>query len=280
MAVTDPSASLPQILDRMQCPRCSGPLGIEETTLVCGDCSTQFPFRDGIPLLAIPGTAETWTDRTEQETSEEYQRAYQEVEEARKYNEAYRDQRTKRWSTDREYRILADLLGSQPGSRVLLDLPSGGGRLSPQLAPHTDLLVEADIGLGQLMYGRANHRGVDPRVWMTASAFHIPFRDGAVDAVVCCRLCHHLPTEGERERLVAELLRVAERFVIMTFFDYHSAKNLVRRARAPFNGKPPKMTMTVDRVRELAGDHGAELVAWPALSRTFSGHRYALMVKR
>jgi len=280
MAVTDPSASLTQILDRMQCPRCSGPLGIGDATVVCSDCGTPFPFRDGIPLLAIPGTSETWTDRTEQETSEEYQRAYQEVEEARKYNEAYRDQRTKRWSTDREYRILAELLGSRPRSHVLLDLPSGGGRLSPQLAPHTDLLVEADIGLGQLMYGRAHHRGADPRIWMTASAFHIPFRDGAVDAVVCCRLCHHLPTAGERERLLAELLRVADRFVIMTFFDYHSVKNLVRRVRAPFNGKPPKMTMTVDRVRELARAHGAELVAWPALARLFSGHRYALMVKR
>ena len=118
------------------------------------------------------------------------------------------------------------------------------------------------------------------RIWMTASAFHIPLQDRSVDGVVCCRLCHHLPTVAERERLVAELLRVARRFVVMTFFDYHSLKNTLRRARRPLDGKPPKMTMTVDRVRELARGNGAELVAEPALSRLFSGHRYALMVRR
>jgi ubiquinone/menaquinone biosynthesis C-methylase UbiE len=139
--------------------------------------------------------------------------------------------------------------------------------------------VEADIGLGQLLYGKGNHKGDDPRIWMTASAFHIPFRDEAVDGVVCCRLSHHLPTPEERERLVSELLRVAKRFVIMTFFDHYSVKNLVRRARAPFDGQPPKMTMTIEGVRELSREHGAELVAYPPLSRLFSGHRYALMVK-
>jgi hypothetical protein len=65
----------------------------------------------------------------------------------------------------------------------------------------------------------------------------------------------------------------------MTFFDYHSVKNYIRRARRPIGGQPPKMTMTVKRVAELAREHDAELVAWPALSRLFSGHRYALMVK-
>ena len=66
----------------------------------------------------------------------------------------------------------------------------------------------------------------------------------------------------------------------MTFFDFYSIKNYGRRARKPFNKKPPKMTMTVERVSELARQNGAELVAWPALSHIFSGHRYALMVKR
>jgi SAM-dependent methyltransferase len=279
MALTQGVDILPSILHRMQCPRCSGDLRIDDEHLACGRCDARFPFREGIPLLAIEGTAETWTQRTAQETSEEYQRAYREVDEARKYNEAYRDRRTKRWSTQREYRLLERLLSSQPRADILLDLPSGGGRLSPQLSRYGDLLVEADIGLGQLLYGRETHKGEDPRIWMTASAFHIPFRNETVDGVVCCRLCHHLPTPEERERLVFELLRVAKRFVIMTFFDHYSMKNWVRRARAPFDGQPPKMTMTIERVRELAREHGAELVAYPPLSRLFSGHRYALMVK-
>ena len=80
---------------------------------------------------------------------------------------------------------------------------------------------------------------------MTASAFHIPFKDNSVDAVVCCRLCHHLPNAEQRERLIDELLRVARRFVIMTFFDHHSVKNLLRRARNQLRSQPPKRTMTI-----------------------------------
>ena len=66
----------------------------------------------------------------------------------------------------------------------------------------------------------------------------------------------------------------------MTFFDFHSPKNYLRRLRAPFNGKPPKMTMTRRRVAELAAEQGAELVAAPALAWQSSGHRYALIVKK
>jgi SAM-dependent methyltransferase/uncharacterized protein YbaR (Trm112 family) len=302
----DVPPGLSRLLDSMWCPVCAGALVRDPDALACGECGARFPIRRGIPLLAVRGTTETWErsdpgplpdpshDLPEARpqpasgvltdagapSSDDYQTWYQDLEEARKYNEEYRNRSTKRWSTKREYVLLRELLGSQPRSEILLDLPSGGGRLSPQLSTHTDLLVEADIGFGQLLYGREQHTGSDDRVWMTASAFHIPFRDRSVDGVVCCRLCHHLPTAAERERLVAELLRVSRRFVIMTFFDHRSVKNTLRRIRRPFDGKPPKMTMTVERVRELAREHGAELVAQPALSRLFSGHRYALMVRR
>jgi len=54
----------------------------------------------------------------------------------------------KRWSTDREFRLLDQLLSSQGRSKLLLDLPCGGGRLSPRIGAHTDLLIEADIAVG------------------------------------------------------------------------------------------------------------------------------------
>ncbi|MEX2530654.1 MAG: class I SAM-dependent methyltransferase [Gemmatimonadota bacterium] len=264
----------------MCCPVCRAELSREGDVFACAGGTHTFPMHEGIPLLAIQGTTETWAGERPSETSAEYQEAYQDLEAARLYNEAYRDQATKRWSTRREFTLLERHLASQPRSQTLLDLPSGGGRLSEQLARHTNVLVEADIGLGQLLYASQKYDGPPDRVWMTASGFHIPFQDEGVDGVVCCRLCHHLPTAVERERLLAELLRVARRFVVMSFFDHYSIKNWIRRARRPFDGQPPKMTMTVARVRELAAEHGAELVAQPPLSRAFSGHRYALLVKR
>ena len=92
------------------------------------------------------------------------------------------------------------------------------------------------------------------------------------------RLSHHLPTAAERKRLVRELLRVARCYVLMTFFDHHSLKNRLRQRQR--TRKPPKLTMTVEEVGELARHQDAELVEAPMLSFIGSGHRYALMVKR
>lgn len=273
------SSLLVDYLDRFRCPRCSGGIELAGDRLHCSDCGVDYPVRDDMPLLAVHGTAETWARETPAETSAAYQRAYEDFDAAVGYNEAYRTRPTKRWSTRREFQILDQLLASQPRSSLLLDIPSGGGRLSPALARHADVLIEADIAAGQLLYARSAHPDRSDRLWITASAFHIPLQDGAVDGVVSCRLCHHLPTDAERARLIGELLRVSRRFVIVTFFDFHSVKNLIRRALAPINHKPPKMTMTRAQLAMLARESGAELVAYPALSRLFSGHRFGLLVK-
>lgn len=269
-----------RLLPLLVCPDCRGGLVHQGNAFRCAACAAEFPIQGGIPVFARFGSAENWGGEKPAETSESYQQNYQELAEATKYNEMYSKRWSKRWITRREYNLLERLLSSQPRSATLLDLPCGGGRLSPQIARHTDLLIDADIAIGQVRYGMEHGRVPSAQTWMTASGFHLPFRDASLDAVVCVRLNHHLPTPEERERLVRELLRVAKRFVVMTFFDFHSLKNLGRRLRRPIDKKPPKMTMTVDRVRELAREGGAELTDWPALSHIGSGHRYGLMVKR
>jgi SAM-dependent methyltransferase len=275
--LTDAWASLRPL---MACPDCRGALAQADAAWRCTACGTEFPSVEGIPLFTRFGSAEAWAGEKPAETSESYQQSYQQLKEAARYNAMYAERWHKRWITQREHDLLERLLSSQPRCATLLDLPCGGGRLSPQIGRHTELLIEADIGLGQVRYGREFGRAGTPQVWMTASGFHIPFRDASVDAIVCVRLNHHLPTEQERERLVRELLRVARRYVVMTFFDFDSVKNRLRRMRQPFNRKPPKMTMTVERVRELAGECGFDLVECPVLVHFGSGHRYALMVKR
>jgi len=214
-----------------------------------------------------------------EQTSKAYQQNYQEDQRAARYNAKYRDRWTKRISTWREFSLLAGMLRKQGPCNALLDLPCGGGRLSSPMARHTNLLIEADVALGQLHYGSQHGRVATRQVWMVASGFNIPLRDSSVDGTVCVRLTHHLPTEAEREQLVRELLRVTRRFLILSFFDYYSLKNTLRRLRRPFNRKPPKSTMRTGELRRLAQDCGARLVESPALFLLGSGHRYALMVK-
>ena len=281
-AAMAPAGGLMHVADLLRCPRCCGDLALAPDHLACSSCHQRYDVQDGIALLAMMGMEESWKGgpRQGRDSGENYQRAYQKTHKADAYNEDYKQRFFKRQSTRKEYSLLRQLLGSQERSRTLLDLPCGGGRLSPQMEDFTDFLVEADVGLGQLQHLRVHSKVKTPKALMTASAFHIPFKDNSVDAVVCCRLCHHLPNAEQRERLIDELLRVARRFVIMTFFDHHSVKNLLRRARNRLRSQPPKRTMTIDQVAQQASKNGAELVAYPSLFYLFSGHRYALMVKK
>ena len=273
------ACGLEAISDLLACPACKGKLSIGAATINCGACNAVYAIRDGVPLLAMHGTSETWGEPQGTTQSEAYQGAYERVDRAVTYNQNYRAQFLKRSSTRREYQLLQRQIGRVGRSRIMLDLPCGGGRLTPAFADSADLVIEADIAIGQILYGRAESSVKTPRIWMTASAFHIPLKDGSVDGTVCVRLSHHLPTATERERLLRELLRVSRRFVIMTYFDHRSLKNSLRRLTRPFNRKPPKMTMTTVEVARLANASGARLVDAPALSLIGSGHRYALIVK-
>jgi SAM-dependent methyltransferase len=272
-------ATVGAIAELLMCPDCGGGLHLAASEARCTSCSAVFPIREGVLHMARYMTLQGAAPE-DPRTSDNYQRQYAEEGRAAEYNALYRERFTKRLSTQREYRLLTGLLGSQPRSQRLLDLPCGGGRLSPALAPFTDLLIEADIGAGQVLHAKHQSHITIPQVWLTASGFKIPLRSASVDGVVCCRLSHHLPQAEERERLVSELLRVSKRFALMTYFDYSSPKNLSRRLRAPFNHKPPKCTMTRSRIEELAAKSGARLVACPWLSLVGSGHRFALMVKQ
>jgi SAM-dependent methyltransferase len=259
------------------CPACRTPLELRGDDLVGTGCRHRYPVRDGIARLAVFGSSETW-DNAAVSSSRAYQDNYQQVDDAAGYNRGYRDKTLKRLSTRRELDILRTLLTTQGRTRRLLNLPSGGGRVSGPLAESTDLLIEADIALGQVVYGASHREWTTPEVRMTASAFHIPLADRSVDGVVCIRLGHHLPTPAERQRLLTELLRVADRFVVMTFFDFNSVKNVLRRIR-PFDRKPPKNTMRTDEVAGLAAARGFVLRRCPYLSFFGSGHRYALLVR-
>ncbi len=267
------------IANILACPTCSSALILDDNAIHCAGCGTRYGVDDGVALLAIRGTSGTWGAPQESAQSDDYQAEFQIIERAAAYNHGYQRHAHKRFGTRHEWRLIRRHLEKVGHSRVILELPCGGGRITPAFASAADFVIEADIAIGQLRYGLATSKVTTPRAWMTASVFHIPLRDNSVDGTICIRLAHHLPTAAERDRLFQELLRVSKRFVIVTYFDHYSLKNLTRRMRHPFNRKPPKLTMTTDRVAELARAGGARLVAAPPLNRIVSGHRFALIVK-
>jgi ubiquinone/menaquinone biosynthesis C-methylase UbiE len=268
------------VIERLlACPDCRDPLSVDPDWIRCDGCDARFAIEDDIALLALRGGSETWGVSQESEQGTEYQDEFQDLAQAAEYNLQFRRRPLKLGVTPRESRLIRRFMRRVGRAQAILEIPCGGGRLTHAFADATDLVIEADIAVGQVRYGRQASKLEVPRVWMTASAFHIPLRDGSVDGVVCVRLLHHLPTEAERERLFHELLRVSRRFAIVTYFDRHSLKHLTWRLRHPFSRKPRKPALTSSEVAALARANGARLVATAPLSRIGSGHRYALLVK-
>lgn len=273
------SEALARAAGLLACPECRAPLGVDPDWIRCESCDARFPIEDGVPRLALHGTSETWGEPQAARQSGAYQSEFRQLEPAAAYNRQFQRRILKLGVTPRETALIRRYLRRAGPSSVLLELPCGGGRLTPALADFTDFIVAADIAPGQIEYGRRHSKIAVPRVWITASAFHIPLRDSSVDGAVCVRLLHHLPTESERERLFAELMRVSRRFVILTYFDRHSLKYLTWRLRHPFSRKPRKPASTRGEVAALARRFGARLVKATPLSVIGSGHRYAFLVK-
>lgn len=266
---------LQPIKNILVCPACRGDLKFNPQNIECLNCKRVYPVNDTIPLFSIFQNNAATKKEVSEKSANDYEKRYMDFEKARNYSLKYERKPSKRLSTLREYQILGRLLGRQRHCKTMLEIPCGGGRISSQLTSATNLLIEADIGLGQVLYGMSQKKLTIPQIWMTASAFRIPLRDASVDSAVSIRLSHHLTTMKQREHLLVELLRVARRYVIVTFFDDHSIKNNLRRLRKA----KPKLTMTLSKVSSVAAAHGAELVACPRLSIIGSGHRYALMIK-
>jgi uncharacterized protein YbaR (Trm112 family) len=266
---------LAPIKNILVCPACRSELHFKHRDIACINCNRVYPIHESIPQFVNYKNDEAVIKEVAKKSTNNYEQRYVNFEKARNYNLKYDRKILKRLSTMREHQILKRLLGQQKHCATMLEIPCGGGRISSQLTDATDLLIQADIGLGQILYAMTKEKFKIPQIWMTASAFRIPLRDSSVDAAVCIRLSHHLMTAAQRESLLAELLRVSSQFVIMTFFDYHSIKNMLRRVRS----KRLKLTMTTSQISALAAAHGAKLVASPWLSVIGSGHRYALVVK-
>ena len=268
--------NLARLAEVIVCPLCHGDFHLHDETLFCGSCGRRSAVHDAIPDLAlfeaVPGFAvETGEGQT-------YQHKYTDTAASVAYNGQFMRNRHKQVRTQRELDILLALLGRIGHVERVLNLPSGGGRLSQPLSSMARLLVEADISIAQTRHARM-YGSYDPSgrtAFVAASGFHLPFSDGAFDTTVCARLLHHFSAPSDHQRLVSELCRVTRRWVILSFNDQYSVKAILRRMR----GEITPMTLTRQSVGKLALAAGFGWRASMTVSPLGSRHTYALLERR
>lgn len=141
----------------------------------------------------------------------------------------YRMRNPKR--TARELRLLRRVWPGSQGSTVL-DSPCGTGRLGPTLRALGAQWLPADRSHAMLLELRA--AGEDAPA-LQCDAARLPLADRSVDGVVCFRFLHHVAT-ATSDAVLDEACRVADKFVVVSFFHPFSAHNWKRRLRERLRG--------------------------------------------
>ncbi len=206
---------------------------------------------------------------------------------AQSYTRKFEKHWSERINNRHEQRLLQRLIervSAQAPFETALDLPCGYGRLMPLLRRHAGYVIEGDWSLPLLKIARENQRS-NPSVkeadgYVRATALAMPFADRAFDFVLSVRLCHHIREHSERLTYVRELLRISGKWVVFTYFDTHSLKNMLREARVKLFGKRPKWTLKASEIAAVADESGFEVTHSIPLSRLFSGHRYVVLRRK
>jgi len=182
---------------------------------------------------------------------------YRDRDRALQYGRRFEETHTQRVADRAERRAVRKLLAKTRGAAASgcrwIDIPSGAGRFASVLDELGAAVVAADVSVEMLAHvDRSRVRG---RV--CASAFELPFADGAFDGALCLRFLQHFEHPSDRRCLLRELRRIVRGPVVLSYFDAGSLPAWRRRVRARRRGRPTgRFALTRRELDEDLGEVG------------------------
>lgn len=142
---------------------------------------------------------------------------------------------------NQEMGMLVQAFAKIPNIHKVLDAPCGVGRASIWLAQQGHEVTGIDLGQAALtLAGELAAKAGVSVDFASHDIFALPYKEREYDATLCFRLLHHFESEALRARLIAEMCRVSDRFVVMSRITPHSITSMRRRLRFKLSGKPVK----------------------------------------
>ncbi len=148
----------------------------------------------------------------------------------------------------RELACIAAALENIPGPGIILDIPSGTGRLLPLLLNLGHEVVQADasehmLDAAKRYYSRGSNalsKEQLARVRFTCrEVMDTGFSDNEFSAVICNRLFHHYPEAEVRRAVLAELARICNGPLIVSFFSNFAISAMRFHMANFFRGRKP-----------------------------------------
>jgi ubiquinone/menaquinone biosynthesis C-methylase UbiE len=190
-------------------------------------------------------------------------------EHAESYLHKHRAGLARRLSHWRDEQLARKALALAGEPTLVLDLPCGAGRFWPVLAEQPNrLVIAADNSAGMLATARANQpAALLGRIrTLQTSAFDIGLPDGAVDAIFCMRLLHHIGAVEHRAAILNEFHRVTRDTVILSLWvdgNYKAwrRKRLEsRRDRREWRGEQNRFVLPARQVEQEFRSAGFDIV--------------------
>lgn len=164
-----------------------------------------------------------------------YARVKTDVESAQSYSHRKQDKH------EQEMAMLAKAFAMTKDIDKVLDAPCGVGRASIWLAQQGHTVTGIDLGTAALALAAELASTAEVNVqFESQDIFALTYADRAFDATLCFRLLHHFESQALQERLIAEICRVSDRYVVMSRISPTSFTSLRRRVRQVFSGKAIK----------------------------------------
>lgn len=188
--------------------------------------------------------------------------------------------RLQRLKHRRDAQLVLGFLRAAPGAQRVLDLPTGTGRLLPELRAAGYRAVGADVALEMLRAGRTlrpDSAGTVQTALVQADAARLPFAGATFDAVVSLRFLFHLGDE-ERRLCLAEMGRVARGGIVVGEVRYRGTLKHLGRWLRSHAGLARRYRPSASRPaieRELASA-GLQLLRLQPVSRLFSDKAFFL----